>query len=400
MNFHGSYKTTIKNALNIKNKRNLTFYKTKTFRTFATVCGCLVLITTISFAKTFSKQINNFFNANAGMDTAIQNGYISKPNMKYINSNNVETKVDNFLMDDFNLCFTLNIKLNDINVKNINDITLNNFIITDEEKRILYCNSNDTFNEYIDKENLNYRYTDFNDNYINSGVNNYIKSKNVKDNTISVVYNLYASNYPKSKNLNINFSNIICDSDEKTSLVGDWNINLKVPKKFYNRQNKIYKVKSCSDDNVKVNSAIVYDTCMKLNFTMDTEKVYNDNDSEEEIKEKLHQKGQEEYKKWNDFMKKHDWQLKTEEEYDEYKRIFELFSREDTYVQTSDGKKYYVAANTNPDDARKDDGRSTGFIEYNDIYTLTKTNATDTLTVYVQYNDNGNWKDIYIELER
>ena len=139
---------------------------------------------------------------------------------------------------------------------------------------------------------------------------------------------------------------------------------------------------------------------MKLNFTMATEKIHNDNDSEEEIKEKLHQKSEEEYKKWNEFMKKHDWQLKTEEEYDEYKRIFELFSREDTYVQTSDGKKYYVAANTNPDDARKDDGRSTGFIEYNDIYTLTKTNATDTLTVYVQYNDHGNWKDIYIELER
>ena len=138
MNFHGSYKSTIKNALNTKNKRKLIFYKTKAFKTFAAVCGCFVLITTISFAKTFSEKISNFFNTNAGMDTAIQNGYISKPDMKYINSNNVETKIDNFLMDDFNLCFTLNIKLNDINIKNINDINLNNFIVTDEEKRILY----------------------------------------------------------------------------------------------------------------------------------------------------------------------------------------------------------------------------------------------------------------------
>ena len=132
------------------------------------------------------------------MDNAIEHGYIDKPNMEYVSSNDTEIKIDKVLMDDYNLNLEFNIKINENMLQeNIKEISFPDMLITDEEKNILYCEDEQVFKEYCKVNNLEYIWKETNDKYINSGSNWYIKSIN-KD-SISLIYNFYATNYPASK---------------------------------------------------------------------------------------------------------------------------------------------------------------------------------------------------------
>lgn len=399
------YKYTVRNTLK-ECKQNLTLHYRKTFKPLIAFASCLLLITTVTFAynnKEISENIKNFFKVNKGMDTAIENGYIEKPEMEYINSNDVSVKVDNFLMDDFNLCFTFNIKFdNSIDISNMDKINLNNFIITDECKRIIYCDNKNIFNEYVSEENLDYQYNEFNENYINNGVNYYVKNQDLEENTISLVYNLYTdTNYPKSKNLNFKFSNINYidnNTNKNISLVGDWNLDIAVPEEFYNRTGIIYRVKSCSDERINVEKAVVYDTCMKFSFTMKTNKIYNENDSKEEIERKV--------KEREKSLKEQDKQFANSdgsvsipiEEWEEYELTFAPFST-NTFIETEYGTKYFPTR-SNPGDEEWDDGSYTGIIKYRQTYALTKYDVTNNLKIYLKFNNNGEWEDIIVELEK
>ena len=90
----------------------------------------------------------------------------------------------------------------------ISQVNLSKLIITDEEKRILYSENEELFNEYCKNNKLNYSYGNFNNNYLNSGSNLYIKDINIDMNSIDLVCNLYAENYPKSKNINVNLKQL------------------------------------------------------------------------------------------------------------------------------------------------------------------------------------------------
>src|SRR5699024_4176910 len=127
-----------------------------------------------------------------------------------------------------------------IDINSIYRITLPNLMITDEQKRIIYCIDETTFKEYYQKNNLNYSWNEFNDNHLRSGANWYIKNKMADSNSVELVYNLYSNKYPKSKYLYLNFSEISIQNNPNDNSIthtidGNWNLDLEVPEKFYNR---------------------------------------------------------------------------------------------------------------------------------------------------------------------
>lgn len=414
---------------------------------FATVCCCLCLTVGVVFAKNY---IKDFFNFNAGMDTAIENGYIEEPKTEYIEVNDTEAKIENFLMDDFNFSFTVSIKLPDnLDASKIARGRLVNLIITDEENRTIYCENKDTFEKFKQGKDLKYEFGEYGENFVDNGSNWYIKEKDSETNTLKLIYNLYTPNkYPKSKKLNFSFTNINLSEreiyeNEETVLQGNWSIDVDVPEKFYNRECIVYTVESCSNKNMTITQAEVYDTCMKFKFDLAFKKIYEEGDTEEEINKKgaelfyEQQKIEEELKekymvrdfqaeakakelqeKW---LKEHSeeiakegfctttgtpeiWGFTSEANYkayhDAYKNI-QLFD-EDIYVENSDGKRFYPSEDGTGELLYNEDWVESKIKNYNRTFTLTKYDATDELTVHLNYNPDysGNWEHITIKLKR
>lgn len=386
------YKNTIRNTLKEAKQKNNK--KTKIVKVLASCCACVTITSSIVFAKDISNIISGFFNNSQGIDTAIQNGYIEKPNMEYVSSKNTKMKVDNILMDDFNLSFTLNVVCSkEFKVTNFARLDLSKIIITDDEKRILYCNDEDIFKNYCEKNNLEYSYENFDSHHINSGLNSYIKDIDTDNNTLSLVYNLFADKYPKSKRLNIAISQIDLakeNSDKKIAMNGKWNCKVQIPEKFYNREEIIYKVKSCSNPKLNVTSAVVYNTCMKLNLNTLEDKIYDENDSEEVISQKISKENEKYRKSVLDAWEKGKDKWEKEKNLDDVG----LFNRR-PYVENSKGKKFYPTESSSEDGGWSNDLMN-GIVKYWQTFNLTRYDATDNLKVHLKYKQ----QDIVIELER
>ena len=359
-----------------KNKYGMTILIKKliiTIISFITVGGGIV------FA---SNTIKNFFNNSKGLDTAVENGYIEQGGEDVV-SNNTDITVKNFLMDDFNLSFTLEMKFDEsIDINSIYRITLPNLMITDEQKRIIYCIDETTFKEYCQKNNLNYSWNEFNDNHLRSGANWYIKNKMADSNSVELVYNLYSNKYPKSKYLYLNFSEISIQNNPNDNSIthtidGNWNLDLEVPEKFYNRESIIYTVKECSDSTINVTDASLYDTCFKLEFNTKVKPIYQENDSEEVKNEKMQA-----LTEWN-MKEKAEWRTMV---YDEY-------------IIDNSGNKFYPLRSSSEDSMTSylPDGQ---FIHMQ-TFDLTKYNKNaNTITLYLKINLPYTQKDVKIVLER
>ena len=168
-----------------------------------------------------------------GIDSAAENGYIAEPEMDNIVTeteavvleNEIETveldintgvKINNFLMDDYNLSAEIGLNFDEeikkhVDFDNIKNIEFSDLIVLDEEKRIIFAApfmTNDRFDELCNKYELSYKRGEFNENYMNNGLNSFGKYINKESNTIQWIYNMYAEGYPKSKELNFYFTEI------------------------------------------------------------------------------------------------------------------------------------------------------------------------------------------------
>ena len=347
-----------------------------------TIVSFFTVASGIVFAKDISNIIKNFFNDSKGLDTAIENGYIQQ-NFENTVSNQTDITLKNFLMDDFNLSFTFEMKFNEsIDINSINRITLPNLIITDEQKRIIYCIDESTFKEYCQKNNLDYTWDEFNDNHLRSGANWYIKNKLVDSNSVELIYNLYANKYPKSKCLNLDFSTInlmnsSSDNSIKYTINGNWNLELEVPEKFYNRESVIYTVKECNDSTLNITDASLYDTCFKLKFNTKFKPIYQENDSENEKNEKM--------------QTLQDWIMKEKAEW----RTMVY----DEYSIDNSGNKFYPLQSSSEDSMTSylPDGQ----FSHMQTFELTKHNKNcNSITLYLKINLPDTQKDIKIVLER
>ena len=171
-----------------------------------------------------------------GIDSAIEHGYIETTDMNYINDNVSVSKEPHTIIDNINL-----------------EAKIEDFLMDDHKK---------TFDEYCNNHNLDYTFCEFNENYLNNGLECF-SYYDKEDKVVKLVYNMYTDKYPNSKKLNFSFNKLILteeNNENKIELKGEWEINLDVPEKMYNRQSSSYKVINCENPNFQVTKAILTDT--------------------------------------------------------------------------------------------------------------------------------------------
>ena len=121
---------------------------------------------------------------------------------------------------------------------------------------------------------------------------------------------------------------------------------------------------------------------MKLELTIQEEKVYQEGDSQEVIKQKVEEKLN---KEKEDFLAKGELQ--------DIENVG-LFSKS-PYVETENGEKFYPTASNSEDSGTFND-YMTGLVTYWQTFNLTKYDATENLKVHLKYKG----ADILIELEK
>ncbi len=100
------------------------------------VCACFVLMTGVVFAKDIEQYIKNIFNnTNEAIDMAIENGYVQSEKMDYVYDKEVGIRVENLVLDDFNLNVAFQFETQKEKVKSIR---FRDFIITNEHQKVVY----------------------------------------------------------------------------------------------------------------------------------------------------------------------------------------------------------------------------------------------------------------------
>lgn len=380
IDLNNSYKNMIRETLQEQKKKKIR--KIRNAKVLATSCVCLVTITSIVYAKDISNWVQKFFNNNKGIDTAIENGYLSTTDMEYVNSEGINAKIDNFLMDDYNLSFTLSLQFEDnINLDEISRVDIPDIIITDEENRILYCENEDAFKKFCGEKKLDYKYNEFTENYIDGGRNCYIKRKTEDTKTIEIICNLQGEKFPRSRSINVDFAKIKIskqkDSGNKEMCItGKWNLDMNVPDKFYNREEIVYAIKSCNDTNICIDEFSVKDTGTKFEFHTKLDPIYYETDTEDVKK-----------KRYEQFT---GWYFK------EIKENRALIINE--YIEDNQGNKYYPSMSNTQNSKTKYE--MSGEFKHNQIFNLTKYSITNKIKIHFILNLPSESKEIIIELER
>lgn len=278
-------------------------------------CIGLTLITGTVFAKDIGNFIKDKFKLSKGIETAIENGYIEEVDMDYfsysadifdstggfLNKTNIGIRVNDFMIDDYNLSLEFGFKIDDTINKNIRldkiyNIKFDDLIIIDEENRILFCTANKNyFNKFCEEKDLDYTYLEFNENYLNCGLNAFTSDYDSTENAVNLTYNMYLEDaeFPRSKELNLYFNKmeIECNNldeivekidseglkvetgdtnlddmidEEKITVVGEWNVHLDVPAKMYLREEQEYEVVSCENENFDVYATKLTETGFEL----------------------------------------------------------------------------------------------------------------------------------------
>lgn len=385
------YETAIRTALDKK-----VYKKSKFSKIAVTVCSLLIVITGITYATDIKEFVSKYlYNFNEGVDTAIENGYFDEIEMDYVSSSetktdinedvdtsNLEIKVKDMVMDDYTLCFTFSIKFDETtDISNIQRINLNEVLITDENKSVLYCNNKEIFDNYCKNNNLALDY-----HTTNSGLNWYIIDKDLENKTIDLMFNVISDRekkYPNSQIINIQIGKIsmeeqITSTIENIKIEGKWNIIVDVNSKFYDRETINYKVINSNCEDINVTEATLNDTSFTFKFTLPHKPFYLETDSQEIKKKAI------------------DWYNNY---YTNENGIVSPAPIINSYVENGAGQKFYQPSN-GVEAQYNSDILTSDYIYYKDVFTLTKANQTNTLKVYFTIDLPDIQKDVYIELEK
>lgn len=363
----------------------------------ATVCASFVLVSGIVVATNIEKVKTHFRGLGEGVDTAIENGYISEPNVEFVNVENIgaDVKLENFLMDDVNLSvnfmfdFDENIK-DIIDMEKVNNIELSDLIVKDEENRIIYSSPNqEAFEKYCKENNLDYTFCEFNENYMNNGLNAFIVSKS--SDSIELMYNMYSKNFPKSKKLYFSFNTITITEYTKEKEIeyeinGVWNATIDVPEKMYNRTEEYYKVVSCDSDDFEVYTSKVTETGFEIGVIISNiEKPKSNN-------EKL--------QKYRNVDKNYESGKISEEEADELKKWYREYvvlnypisisnynlqgeKTNASYVENENGQRY--ESTKSPNRITKNFFLEGNKYDFYETFSMNKYNATDKINIVLYY---------------
>lgn len=398
----------------------------------AGLCGGIILVSGATFAANYDKIIGTFF-LGKGLDEAAQNGYIANPDMNYISSNttatdqitgitldniNVNTKIEDFLMDDLNISthftFKMDTKINEtFDLDTLHYIELKDLIVTDEENKILYCMDQETFEGYCKENNLDETYLEFSNNYYNCGLNSVIQRHDKENGIINFTYNMYTgdASFPKSKKLNFKFTQIqlkrenwLENENSVVNIKGDWNIDLDVPEKMYNRQTIAYKVVSCENSDFQITNATLSDTGFEFGMIIsnmpkpEQPQILKDL-WQEHIDEKIDideynrrlNEDEEIRKAYEDYFMRQSHPVAT---YDWKSEVGHENIENVTYVENEKGEKFKSTMSpSRRQDGNFIDGNKYSFYE---TFELTTYTATDKLKVRVLFKD----KPYIVELEK
>ena len=393
------------NRKNIKRKRIL--------QSTLTVVICGMAVTGMVFAKDISTKLyNNFFLTGQGMETAMNEGYIENTNMEYKNSEatieneqtgqkieatDTKIKVSEFVMDDFNLSITFDVELSEktkeiVTAEEVWKFNFPDLIISDENNVVLYCPTGIRYDEFSKERNLGFNYDEALDNgaYIGSGVNIVLIEK--EGNHVKVIYNIYTgggSNYPKSKKLTIDMTQIKISKEEKTimggeeiTLTGNWNFDVAVPEKMYNRQSIIYTQTGTTNRDYEVVAATLYDTGMELTMKIKTEKQPKYPTSlEYEFYKTI---ADEDPYRMSEISTYISWKERQTEEYKEYCRKNNYLFNISAYLINEKGEEFGETVGPRENSSKGIDEE--GIMTYKAMFDLTKYNSTDKVTVHFDYN--------------
>ena len=283
-------KTRMKLAVsNFQEEEKKIMPKKNIFKEVVAACFMVASLSGMVFAKDISTKIyENFWHTGNGIGKAMEEGYIedvameeqpSGTNMtieetgEVIEDLQTTVKVSDIVMDDFTLSMIIEVNLSEetlkiINPKDIWGFNFSDMIIYDENNNVITSNGQiNRLEEYFGKDNYN---------DIGSGLNTFIENRG--NNPARVVYNLYTGGdciYPKSKKLNFKLYKIGVEcaedtlpGDEEITIKGNWEFEVDVPEKMYNRQSMSYIQTKTTNPNFNVTSAIVYDTGTNIKLEM------------------------------------------------------------------------------------------------------------------------------------
>lgn len=413
----------IKNTLNdikTKKKSNLKILKV----CISSVCCSIILLTGVVFAKDIKEYIIDKFKLGKGIQTAIENGYIAETNNDYISYNtsvvnpkseqllnniNIGIKINNYLIDNSNLSIEIKYKYDNklkeiVNTDNLHSIELLDLIIIDDENRVLYdggVGNKEIFENYCKANNLNYTFGNCSENYLNSGLNVFESSEESLENEKSYMYNFYVEdeNYPKSKKLNLIFTKISFHenfSSENVVLNGNWNIELDIPEKMYNRVEGNYSVIKCENDDFDIYVAKLTATGFELGLIINglenPEYPTVLDEEEKRFHESLYGAGLR-------FTKEAQTKFYNESPYKElyenyYTKHFPTSIKavriympwveetEGCYIQTSDGNKFYISERNCANQRNSFNEDNT--YEFYNKFDMTQYDATDNITAVIE----------------
>lgn len=279
---------TINHALYKKNKNYKIIVLIK--RIILTIIGLSTITSGFVFAKDLKhlaeKLIENIFgNYNNGISSAVENGYIENIDMQYIDSNDLKIKIDQIILDDYNLGIIFNIESKEkMNTDDLFDINLKNLLITDENNNVLFAEyeNQDDFIKYCEENNLDKG--TYNIGYANSPANGKILNKDENN----IIYSLYTTSekFPKSQKLNIKFDKIyllnnkVFDEENNipidnhyATITGNWDINIDLEEIKNNRKTIEYTVSKINDKHTDVLKASLSMTNMRLELITDSDKI-------------------------------------------------------------------------------------------------------------------------------
>ena len=356
-----NYENIIKNTLN--NQNNNTHYKKiNIIKKVACFILVIVLATSVIFAKDILAYISYLLKTNSskGEQTAIDNGYIEEVNMKYINSNGVNVRVSEILMDDYNLSILFNIEIPGTeSVESVYNVNLSNLVITDEQNNVLVLalENSERYEEFYKENNIQERNRNIAYNkgaYYGEIITSYGR-------TIEYKYMTYSEEFPKSQKLNISFDKIVLsnkNSYDKTVIEGEWNIEVNLPEEMYNRETLIYNAKNSTED-ILITSFKVSNTATKIELiTKWGDPVYTEGDSEEERARK------------------------TEEFFNNAHSVQNICVKNE-YIENSNGEKFYPVVNSSDGNGGYNQMLN-GMLRYWQTFNLTKYDATDTLKLVLE----------------
>lgn len=312
------------------------------------IAACvLVSMAGVTFATNYA--VNKFGNnASQGVQTAVENGYVSEVNSNYKEANGISVNVNAFVLDDYNFDISFNVKFNE-NYKMEDMLKMDIFdlkVVNEKGEKIFATReleSEEMQKLYKTEQEAKEKYESYSGSYSDS-------CDKIDDNEIK--FNLTATGnekaFPESKKLIITFNKLriskwVEDKNEETILSGDWNYEIDVPENMTKTNITNYKLKSISDENYKFEKAYCSNTAFKIYLNNCTDISWNEKDC----------------------------------------------------VENSKGEKFYPSQRSDGDGEISTN--ADGTVKFYNTYNLTNYDATDTLKVHI-YKKNG--EEVIVELER